>query len=259
MRAKPGVISVAGLALVTMVAASCASPSGDGPSSTAPGASPSAASPANRCQRLFISPSGEPFRRAPGGACPLAVWFADADADHDGALSRTEFKDDAARFFAILDVDKDGVLEPDEVQRYERDIAPEILGRPHEAAISGRLVLVQFGGGGGGGGMGGRGGGGRRRKNAESGRPRDAGQGASPDGASRYSLLDEPEPVASADMNFDGRITHAEFMERASQRFDSLDADDSGHLTLPEVEARLAMRTGGRAGPGPGARRRRST
>ena len=33
---------------------------------------------------LFVSPSGEPFRSRPGEPYPVAVWFAQADADHDG-------------------------------------------------------------------------------------------------------------------------------------------------------------------------------
>ena len=121
----------------------------------------SAAAPAPPpCGRLFVSASGEPFHRTPGGACPLNTWFAGVDANHDGEISRSEFKADAARFFATLDVNGDGVLEPDEVQRYERVVVPEILGRPREAMTEPHLILAQYGGGGG------MGGGGRAPPNA---------------------------------------------------------------------------------------------
>ncbi|WBY07391.1 hypothetical protein PIB19_18840 [Sphingomonas sp. 7/4-4] len=56
---------------------------------------------------------------------------------------------DAARFFALLDVRKDGEIDPDDVERYETVLAPEIR-------TSG------FGGGGGGRRPGGRGHGGGR-------------------------------------------------------------------------------------------------
>lgn len=212
------------------------------------------------CAGLFVSPSGEPFRLAPGGACPLDTWFAGADANHDGEISRSEFKADAARFFATLDVNGDGVLEPEEVQRYEREIAPEILGRPREAMAEPHLVLAQFSGGGMGGGMGGgsggRGGGGRHHQNGGSSQPHEAGLGSSPDGLARYSLMDEPEPVASGDLNFDGKITAEEFAARASQRFETLKVD-VGALSLPALQARMAARAGNHQRTGSRAERRR--
>ncbi|MBE7218203.1 MAG: hypothetical protein INR64_07015 [Caulobacteraceae bacterium] len=247
-------------ALVLSLAAMAACAGAPSPPPAPPVAT--AANPQPACPRLFVSPSGEPFRREPGGACPLAVWFAAADANHDGALSRSEFKADAARFFAKLDLNGDGVLEPEEVQHYEQVVVPEILGRSREARLEPRLVLAQFGGAGGGGmgGMGGgHGGGGGRRHQAGSGETHhDAGPGASPDGLSRYSLLDEPEPVASADLDFNGRITAEEFLTLASQRFDALDTTGSGALTLPALQARMAARSGERRRPGsPGGGRRR--
>ncbi|MEO8113421.1 MAG: hypothetical protein ABI655_03495, partial [Phenylobacterium sp.] len=72
--------------------------------------------------RLFISPSGEPFRGPDG----LGAWLAGADADHDGAVTLTEFRADAVRFFKVLDANGDGRIDGFEIQAYERDIAPEI-------------------------------------------------------------------------------------------------------------------------------------
>ena len=72
--------------------------------------------------RLFISPSGEPFRQADGAA----AWFAQADVDHDGAITLAEFRADAQRVFRIFDQNSDGVIDGFETEHYENEIAPEI-------------------------------------------------------------------------------------------------------------------------------------
>jgi hypothetical protein len=105
--------------------------------------------PRRPMRQLFISPAGEPFRAEPDAPYPVAAWFAGADSDHDGALTREEFVADSLRFFDIIDVDHNGVVDGFEVSHYETQIAPEIL------------MAFQGGGRGmGGGGMGGPPGGG---------------------------------------------------------------------------------------------------
>jgi Ca2+-binding EF-hand superfamily protein len=76
--------------------------------------------------RVFISPSGEPFR--PDAAAPdgFEAWFAQVDANHDGRIDRAEFRADAAQFFKHLDTDGDGVIDGFEVAAYERTVAPEL-------------------------------------------------------------------------------------------------------------------------------------
>ena len=74
-------------------------------------------------RRLFVSPMGEPFT-GEGGGDALAAWFRQADANRDGALSRAEMQRDAERFFGTLDVNHDGEIDPDEITRYETQIAP---------------------------------------------------------------------------------------------------------------------------------------
>ncbi|MDR3509896.1 MAG: EF-hand domain-containing protein, partial [Caulobacteraceae bacterium] len=77
---------------------------------------------------LFISPACEPFRAGPGEPYPSAAWFAQADANHDGRLTRAEVRADAEAFFRRLDVNQDGVIDSFEVTEYEQRIVPEILG-----------------------------------------------------------------------------------------------------------------------------------
>src|SRR5258708_20079320 len=76
--------------------------------------------------RVFISPSGEPFR--PDAAAPdgFEAWFARVDANHDGRIDRAEFRADAARFFKQLDTNGDGVIDGFEVAAYERTLPPHL-------------------------------------------------------------------------------------------------------------------------------------
>ena len=54
-------------------------------------------------------------------------------------------------------------------------------------------------------------------------------------GASFYSLFNEPEPVRSADRNFDYRITLGEFLAHSDRHFKALDRDNQGFLTLARL------------------------
>jgi hypothetical protein len=163
-------------------------------------------------ERLFISPAGEPFREGDG----LAAWFAGADADHDGALTPAEFRDDALRFFKRLDADGDGRLDGFEVQAYEQEVAPEITRMSFDGPPEGRE---------------------RRRSGLEGAvsggsRIRHSGGGAGREGAARFGLLNIAQPVANADEDLDGKVTREEWTRVAARRFALLDKGQAGRLTL---------------------------
>ena len=162
---------------------------------------------------LFLSPAGKPFHGAAGAPYPVAVWFAEADANHDGKLTQEEFRADFAAFFKQLDVNNDGEIDGLELARYEQVVAPEVLPR---------LAQVQ-------GGFPGERPGADQRRLAEA--PRQRGGGFY-DGAPEFSLLNVSEPVSSADLNFDGKVSLQEYMTAADRRFDQLDKEHNGYLTL---------------------------
>jgi hypothetical protein len=195
---------------------------------------------------VFLSPMGEPFRSEDVSHDNVGDWFAGADKDHDGALTLAEVQADAARFFATLDTNHDGEIDPDELTRYETQVAPEVqVGLQMGAGMSGsRSGEGGWGGRGRGGGRGGRGrggwGGGGRSPAGGSGeqqqRPRPNG-GFDPglEGAGRYSFLNIPEPVISADADLNRGVSLKEFIAAAGQRFLLLDTNHDGRLTRDEL------------------------
>ena len=182
---------------------------------------------------LFISPAGEPFRAERGQPYPVDKWFAGADTDHDGRLTKEEFRADAARFFQLLDTDHDGKIDGFEVQNYERVIAPEINPQIEGLRFGEGMDLSL----------------GRDQNNPDIGRsPRGSRREQAGDrraeGAGVFGLLDEPEPVAATDTNFDAHITLEEFLAAADRRFDALDKKKLGYLaidTLPKTPAQAAI------------------
>jgi hypothetical protein len=155
---------------------------------------------------VFISPMGEPFRRSQGPGEPIERWFSGADADHDGAVTVTEFQADAARFYVTLDVNHNGEIAPDEIIRYETEIAPEVQTGIGMQITSGR--------------------GGRRPRL----RPNDG-----PYGVGTQALLAIPQPVISADADFNRGVSTAEFRHTAGQRFLLVDRNHDGRLTHDEL------------------------
>lgn len=184
---------------------------------------------------LFASPMGEPFHGEGGES----RWFGGADTNGDGALSLAEMDADALRFFKTLDRAGDGEIDPDDLDYYETVLFPQI--RVAEARggqtnrVGGRGV-----GGGRRGGMGGRrGGGGERRDGGDQRGSRASAAVAGRQGAGRFSYLNIPEPVATADTNLARGVSRQEFLDAANERFALLDTNHDGRLTLQELPSTM--------------------
>ena len=151
---------------------------------------------------LFISPMGQPFRSVSGQPYPVVQWFKAADADHDGKLDKPEFKADAQAFFAVLDRNRDGLVTDGEIVYYETVLVPELNAS------------------------------GQAAENATSDKTKLSGdlQGAAP-----YALINDAEPVRSADDSFIGRLTLKAFLARADHNFDLLDERGRGYLVLEDL------------------------
>lgn len=172
---------------------------------------------------IFISPMGEPFR----GDAPEDQWFDGADTDHDGALTIEEMRADAARFFATLDVRKDGEIDPDDIQRYENEVAPEIRAPNPPMRQGWRAGDSRVGPSGGEGGP---------KQVAK--KPRGD---SDRKGAGRFSYFEYPQPIIVADRNFNRGVDAREFAAAAEARFDMLDANRDGKIEkseLPELPQR---------------------
>ncbi len=186
--------------------------------------------------QLFISPSGQPFRSKPGEPYPVVAWFAKTDADHDGKIDRAEFRAEAEDFFHQLDVRKNGIIDDEIIGLYEKKVVPEILAGVARSRFSGpmgapRLIKVQsqLGGFGGPGGP-------PVTSGPDTSIPPTATDGKPlPAGAATYGLLNDPEPVRSADRSFRSRLKLADFLAQADRNFDALDADHRGYLTLEDL------------------------
>ena len=171
---------------------------------------------------VFLSPMGEPFRSEDPATDNVGTWFAQADADHDGAVTLAEMQADAARFFATLDTNRDGEINPAELIRYETEIAPEVqVG----------MQMGERGGFGHGWGDGRHRGGGGERRGPQGGYEEGL------EGAGRYSFINIPEPVISADADLNRGVSKAEFVAAAAKRFLMLDTDHDGRLTRAELPA----------------------
>lgn len=192
---------------------------------------------------VFISPAGKPFRAPAGAPYPVIDWFKEADRNADGKLDHAEFMADAEAFFRVLDDRHTGVLGPYEIAVYERRIAPEILGYQYKPTalltapglFGGRLWQAQYG----------QGIGGMGQNVPTTIDPEGPSEPTTPkiqhdldeteQGASPFSLFDEPEPVTAADFDFNGKIKKANFMRLADMHFSRLDTDSEGFLTLAKL------------------------
>jgi Ca2+-binding EF-hand superfamily protein len=170
---------------------------------------------------IFFSPAGEPFRGADKGDYAVALWFAKADANHDGVLSKEEFRADANRFFEVVDLNHDGKIDAAEVKNYEMKIAPEVLARSFDSGdvvgSSGPKDIQPHND--------------SRLGNVSS----QINNGQNRQGAGFFSFLDEPEPISGADIDFNNKITKDEWLAATNRRFGRLDQEGTGALKLSDL------------------------
>jgi Ca2+-binding EF-hand superfamily protein len=180
----------------------------------------------------FVSPMGEPFRSRSRDDDPFARWFYQADGNRDGMLTADEMRADAERFFARLDGNQDGRIDSEERMTYESEIAPEVQSNSQWKRTRQEIASEALSG------------------DDEDHRDRrrrwdrniDGYQLDGLQGAARYGLLNLPEPVSGADSDFNRIITLEEFRSAAAYRFQLLDSDRLGRLTLQELEVLVPSR-----------------
>lgn len=175
-----------------------------------------------RFARVYIAPLGAPSR-TDGRTDPMGLWFAGADADHDGRLSLAEMQADGDRFFATLDKDRSGEIDPQELSDYENFIAPEIkLYQPGQDRAAHD----------------------RHDRKALKAAARQRADYETPYGAGQWASLNIPEPVNAADYDLNRGISRAELEQAAAQRFPVLDVGRRGYLTydtLPKSPAQMEI------------------
>jgi hypothetical protein len=198
----------------------------------AAGDPPAAADAPRGPAQVFIAPSGEPFRVYGDAPYPVAAWFAGADKNGDGKLDPAEFTADFMRFFDQLDQNHDGAIDSVEKARYENEVVPETLGGSWYPKSQGQA-------------------------NAEwdSSFSKDVnlphvdrpirGNQEVPIGAARFDLLGLPEPVAAMDLEVRGRISRRMAGDVAQMRFNQLDPQHRGYLTLDQLPRTPAEGRGG--------------
>ncbi len=164
----------------------------------------------------IFSPNGEPLNGGPLGhpACPDAIagWFRRVDVNHDGAIDLDEFLADTRRQFAAMDLAKDGEITAAELSAYRApyeatgSLAPQDDSRAPTPATTRRS---------------------RRQRGNSTGIP---GFGRKGDVST-----DAADPVMSADVNLNFRVTLSDFITYKTKEFGEMDVKHTGRLTLDAV------------------------
>jgi hypothetical protein len=161
--------------------------------------------------QIIYSPTGDPLNGGPLGkpTCAEAMkrWFGRADTNHDNAVTPDEFLADAKAQFQRMDIDKNGYLVSEELERFRMTYRDYPAEKKSEAAGE-----------------------------HEGGQPSGDrhGKHGSGEGGSNASVID---PVMSADTDLDYKVTLDEFVAYSQKTFRGLDTDHTGKLTLAAVTA----------------------
>ncbi|QJE71839.1 hypothetical protein HHL28_00780 [Aerophototrophica crusticola] len=151
---------------------------------------------------LAGEPLGRPARDKDAYVESTLDWFGQADRDGDGKLSPAELEADVARFFGSLDADGDGAVNSRELADSRLRLAASFHAPREDAAPSpdGPPRGGPMGRGGMAGGMG-------------------------------------ADPVMSADLDLDFRVTLAELQAQAGRKLATADRDRDGALSRAEAQA----------------------
>jgi Ca2+-binding EF-hand superfamily protein len=159
---------------------------------------------------MLYSPNGEPLNGGPLGrptcAEALSRWFDRVDTNHDNKLSHEEFMTDAVVQFSRMDIDKNGYLVSEELERYRAPYRQDLTTTASASPASDADNQSHKG---------------RHGKSGES--------------HPETSQRDAADPVLSADTNNDFKVTPQEFMTQAEKIFTALDTEHEGFVTREEV------------------------
>lgn len=162
--------------------------------------------------QIIYSPMGDPLNGGPLGhpTCDAAMknWFTRADANHDNVVTLDEFTADAKTQFQRMDVDKNGYLVSEELERFRMAYRDATANDKPEAEEHR----------------------GRKRGGDEGGH-----------GGNTSSVID---PVMSADANLDFKVSLDEFVSYEQKSFKTMNAANDGKLTLAEVTKALCTGEG---------------
>ncbi|MDD5587472.1 MAG: hypothetical protein PHY92_11075 [Alphaproteobacteria bacterium] len=170
--------------------------------------------------RIVYSPNGEPLSGGLLGypACKDAMpqWFARVDMDNDGNISREEFLADARTQFGRMDIDKNGYLLSEELERFRkpyREYVTETSGNQQNSKTESREKPP------------------RRRLE----KPEDSNNSSNHRAESRSPRI-QADPVMTADINNDFKVTFTEYLAQAQKTFNETDADHNDLLSGDEIQ-----------------------
>jgi hypothetical protein len=158
---------------------------------------------------MLYSPNGEPLNGGQFGkpTCETALsgWFTRL-AQGESGISKERFMSDARAQFAKMDIDKNGHLVSEELERYRLPFRQEqVIAKTDSEEKEGK----------------------------KKSRKHDSSKNEQHDSLSDHLI----DPVMSADSNLDFQVTLEEFLAQAADNFNKLDSNHDAVLSRDEITA----------------------